>query len=130
MGTRRFNSLKLWMALKFMGREGYAETVDRHIELTNYLANRIDQLKDFQRLGEVETAVCCLRFLPQALQHVDGPAQDRIQQRLQQRIERGGEAWLTTTVLHGRRALRVNINSYLTEQRHVNDLLELLARES
>jgi len=43
-------------------------------------------------------------------------------------IERGGEAWLTTTVLHGRRALRVNINSFLTEQRHVDDLLELLQR--
>ena len=25
MGTRRFNSLKLWMALKFMGRVGYAK---------------------------------------------------------------------------------------------------------
>ena len=24
MGTRRFSSLKLWMALKFMGRTGYA----------------------------------------------------------------------------------------------------------
>jgi len=130
MGTRRFNSLKLWMAIKFMGREGFAETVERHIDLTNYLANRIDQLKDFQRLGEVETAVCCLRFLPQALQQAAGPAQDRVQQGLQQRIERGGEAWLTTTVLHGRRALRVNINSFLTEHRHVDDLVELLRREA
>jgi len=26
MGTRRFSSLKLWMALKFMGREGYARS--------------------------------------------------------------------------------------------------------
>src|SRR6185369_10445806 len=28
LGTRRFNSLKLWMAMKFMGREGYAKTVE------------------------------------------------------------------------------------------------------
>lgn len=130
MGTRRFNSLKLWMALQFMGRRGYAETVDRHIDLTNYLAGRLDQLPDFERLGEVETAVCCLRFLPASLRSVTGIDQDRVQQRLQQRIERGGEAWLTTTVLKGRRALRVNINSYLTEQRHVDDLIELLGRES
>jgi hypothetical protein len=38
--------------------------------------------------------------------------------------------WLPTTVLHGRRALRVNINSFLTERRHIDDLLELLQRES
>src|SRR5919106_260324 len=116
MGTRRFNSLKLWMAIKFMGREGYARTVERQIELTKYLAGRIDALSDFERVGEVETAVCCFR-------HVSNS--DLVQQRLQQIIERSGEAWLTTTVLHGRRALRVNINSFLTEQRHVDLLLSL-----
>jgi glutamate/tyrosine decarboxylase-like PLP-dependent enzyme len=130
MGTRRFNSLKLWMAFKFMGTRGYARTVEQHIDLTNYLASRIDQLKDFQRLGEVETAVCCFRFLPEEMRDVEGGEQDRLQQRLQQRIERGGEAWLTTTVLRGRRALRVNINSFLTERRHIDDLVELLVRES
>jgi aromatic-L-amino-acid decarboxylase len=111
MGTRRFNSLKLWMAIKFMGREGYARTVERHIDLTHYLAARIDALPDFERVGEVETAVCCFRH------------KSKSQQQLQQQIERNGEVWLTTTVLHGKRALRVNINSFLTEQRHVDNLV-------
>jgi glutamate/tyrosine decarboxylase-like PLP-dependent enzyme len=130
MGTRRFNSLKLWMALKFMGVRGYAEIIEQQVELTKYLASRLDELNDFQRLGEVETAVCCFRFLPQTASDLSGSDQDRLQQRLQQQIERGGEAWLTTTVLHGRRALRVNINSFLTERRHIDDLVELLQRES
>ena len=130
MGTRRFNSLKLWMALKFMGTRGYAKTVEQHIELTNYLAGKLDQLSDWQRLGKVETAVCCFRFLPEQVRKLTGLEQDRVQQGLQQRIERGGEAWLTTTVLAGRRALRVNINSFLTERRHIDDLVELLQRES
>jgi glutamate/tyrosine decarboxylase-like PLP-dependent enzyme len=130
MGTRRFNSLKLWMALKFMGRRGYEEVIERQIGLTQYLARRIDELSEFQRLGEVETAVCCFKFLPKAARNVTGEDQDRLQQRLQQQIERSGEAWITTTVLRGRRALRVNISSFLTERRHVDDLLELLKRES
>src|SRR5689334_3262717 len=128
MGTRRFNSLKLWMALKFMGRQGYAQTVERHLDLTHYLTSRLDQLPGFKRVGEVETAVCCFRYLPAAVAELDGAEQDRVQQRLQQTIERGGEAWLTTTILNGRRALRVNINSFLTEQRHVDVLLNLLER--
>ena len=128
MGTRRFNSLKLWMALKFMGRQGYAQTVEHHVDLTNYFASRIDELTDYKRLGDVETAVCCFRFLPESRLNQEGPDLDRLQQRLQQVIERSGEAWLTTTVLHGRRALRVNINSFLTERRHVDDLVELLER--
>lgn len=130
MGTRRFNSLKLWMALKFIGRRGYAEILERQIDLTNYLATRLDQLSDFQRVGQVETAVCCFKFLPESFKEAEGVAQDRLQQRLQQLIERSGEAWITTTVLNGRRVLRVNINSFLTRQRHIDDLLELLQRKS
>src|ERR1044071_886457 len=122
MGTRRFNSLKLWMAIKFMGREGYAKTVEHQIELTKYLARKIDEVENFTRVGEVETAVCCFRL--------KGVEVDRLQQRLQQMIERSGEAWLTTTVLHGHRAMRVNVNSFLTEKHHIDGLVELLMKSA
>ncbi len=129
MGTRRFNSLKLWMALKFLGRQGYAEIIERQIDLTNYLAVKLDTLGDFQRVGQVETAVCCFKFLPAEFVSADVGEQDRLQTRLQQLIERSGDAWITTTVIKGRRVMRVNINSFLTQQRHVDDLVELLERK-
>jgi glutamate/tyrosine decarboxylase-like PLP-dependent enzyme len=129
MGTRRFISLKLWMCLKFMGRRGYAATTDRHIELTEYLAARLDALSDFERTGEVETAVCCFRYLPPPVRDLSPAEQDQVQQALQQRVERSGKAFFPSTVLHGRRVLRVNINSYLTERNHVDDLIELLRSE-
>jgi aromatic-L-amino-acid decarboxylase len=130
MGTRRFNSLKLWMAFKSMGKVGYAETTERHIELTEYFAARLDALSDFARVGEIETAVCCFRYLPESVRALPPEEQDRIQQALQQRVELSGRAFFPSTILHGRRALRVNINSYLTERRHVDDLVELLVHES
>src|ERR1041385_2990732 len=129
MGTRRFNALKLWMCFKFMGQSGYSETVNRHIELTQHLAARIDQLPDFERVGEIETAVCCFRYLPAAVRAMDAVDQDRVQQNLQQQVEWSGRAFFPSTILHGRRALRVNVNSYLTERRHIDDLIELLTAE-
>ncbi|HKR02875.1 MAG TPA: aminotransferase class V-fold PLP-dependent enzyme [Pyrinomonadaceae bacterium] len=130
LGTRRFNALKIWMALKFMGTRGYAAIVERQIELAQYFAARIAELKDFERVGEVETAVCCFRFLPDAVRGQNVEAQDALQQALQQRVERSREAWFSSTILKNRRALRVNVNSFLTERRHVDDLVELLRRES
>lgn len=131
LGTRRFNALKIWMAFKHLGVRGYADIIDRQVELTHYFAARIDALDDFERVGEVETAVCCVRYVPVELrQTTDGAMLDRLQQDLQQRIERSGEAWISSTVLKGRRALRVNVNSFLTERRHIDDLVELLSRES
>jgi glutamate/tyrosine decarboxylase-like PLP-dependent enzyme len=130
MGTRRFNALKLWMAFKFMGKSGYAETVERHLELTRHFAARLDKLPDFVRVGEIETAVCCFRYLPERVRALAPEDQDRVQQALQQRVEKSRKAFFPSTILHGRRALRVNINSYLTERRHVDDLVELLQSET
>ena len=129
LGTRRFNALKIWMALKSLGVSGYAQIIERQIELTKYFAARIDELEGFTRAGEIETAVCCFRFLPEKIRRADGLLQDDWQRALQQRIERSGAAWLSTTVLHGRRALRMNVNSFLTERRHIDDLVELLSGE-
>lgn len=128
LGTKRFNALKLWAALKTLGVEGYAAIIERQIELTQYLAVQLDLLADFERLGSVETAVCCFRFVPAWVKELAGPGQDRVQRDLQQRIEASGEAWFATTVLRGRRVLRVNVNSFLTRRRHIDYLLELLQR--
>lgn len=130
LGTRRFNALKIWMALKSMGTRGYSEIIERQLGLTHYLASLIDGLKDFERVGEVETAVCCFRFLPAGIRSLDDVTQDDFQRKIQQRVERSHEAWISTTVLKGRRALRVNINSFLTERRHIDNLVELLLGES
>lgn len=130
LGTRRFNALKIWMALKHLGTHGYAEIIERQIELACYLAEHIQELKDFKLVGEIETAVCNFRFLPDEIRDLGGAGQDRLQMRLQQRVEESREAWISTTILKGRRALRVNVNSFLTERRHIDDLVELLRRES
>ena len=130
LGTKRFNALKVWMALKTLGTRGYAEIIDRQIELTNHLAARLRDMENFETVGAVETAVCCFRFVPAGARGREARGLDAMQIALQQRVERSGEAWISTTVLKGVRALRANVNSYLTERRHVDDLVELLARES
>ncbi|HEX8719167.1 MAG TPA: pyridoxal-dependent decarboxylase [Pyrinomonadaceae bacterium] len=129
LGTRRAMALKVWAALKTLGVSGYAEVVERQVGLVEYLASRFDESGEFERLGEVETALCCARYLPAAARGRTGAEQDELQRALQQRVERSGGAWLATTVLHGRRALRVNVNSFLTERRHVDYLVELLLTE-
>jgi len=129
LGTRRGMALKVWAALKSLGVRGYAEIVERQIELVEHLAARFDEMEEFERVGEVETALCCVRYLPPQARALTPAEQDELQRALQQRVERSGGAWLATTILHGRRALRINVNSFLTERRHVDDLLELLRRE-
>lgn len=130
LGTRRANALKIWMAMRHLGVAGYAEIIERHIELTHRLARLLSERDDFEIVGEVETAVCCFRFLPLAARAWDGERQDRLQRNVQARIEASGKAWFATTVLKGRRVLRVNVNSFLTEERHIDELFALVVAES
>lgn len=130
LGTRRANALKIWMAIKTLGREGYRRIVDRHIELTQRFARAIKAREGFELVGEVETAVCCFRYVPEAARAWTNEKLDRLQRAIQARIERGGAAWFATTVLGGRRVLRINVNSLLTEENHIDDLVELISAES
>jgi aromatic-L-amino-acid decarboxylase len=129
LGTRRAMALKVWMALKTVGVRGYGRAVERQIDLVEHLAARFDESEEFERVGEVETALCCVRFMPKEVRERSGEEQDDLQRALQRRVELSGGAWLATTVLDGRRALRINVNSFLTERRHVDYLVELLRRE-
>jgi aromatic-L-amino-acid decarboxylase len=129
LGTRRANALKLWAALRHLGSRGYRHIIERQLALTRRLASALDALHDFEVVGAVQTAVCCTRFLPATVRSAPAQLQDEAQGALQRRIEAGGRAWLATTVLHGRRALRVNVNGLLTRPEHVDELVALLARE-
>jgi len=125
LGTRRANALKLWAALRRLGRNGYRTIIERQVSLTRYLASELAGLDDFDVVSDVQTAVCCVRFTPGSMTGT----QDDLQDALQRRIERGGHAWLSTTILHGRRALRINVNSVLTQREHIDELIALLRRE-
>ena len=101
MGTRRFSSLKLWMALKFMGRAGYAAVIERQIELTEYLATRIGELADFKQVSPVETAVCCFKFLPANAANANGVERDRLQQRINKQSSEAARRGLRPLCLTG-----------------------------
>jgi aromatic-L-amino-acid decarboxylase len=130
LGTRRANALKLWAALRYLGRRGYRTIIERQLSLTRYLATELDKLDDFELVGDVQTAVCCVRFLPAAARGATAQIQDDLQCAVQQRIERSGRAWLATTVLHGRRTLRINVDSVLTQREHIDELVALLRDEA
>lgn len=129
LGTRRANALKLWAALRYLGRRGYQQIIERQLSLTRYLASELDKLDDFELVGDVQTAVCCVRFVPDAVRSAATQIQDDLQCALQQRIERSGRAWLATTVLDGRRVLRINVNGILTRPEHIDELVAVLGHE-
>lgn len=54
LGSRPWDSLKLWFVMKNLGKKGLSEIIEKRHELAKYLADRLRKDSDFILLNEVE----------------------------------------------------------------------------
>lgn len=130
-GSRRMEALKLWLALRMVGRRQYADWVEKDIELARMLAARINRRPDFRLLGPNTLGVCNFRWEPRARgggMLFGDEENDQLNRDLQERIEHDGDAWFSYTILDGRTALRVNVENRCMEQEDIERLLQVITR--
>jgi aromatic-L-amino-acid decarboxylase len=122
---RRFRALKLWMVLRHFGAEGLRARLAEHMRLARLFAGWVDESPSFERLAPVPFSVVCFRAKPRALDDAD---LDAFNERLLDRLNGGGEVFLSHTRLNGRFALRLAIGHLKTAELHVRRAWELLGR--
>jgi glutamate/tyrosine decarboxylase-like PLP-dependent enzyme len=123
--TRGFRALKLWAVLRHAGRSGLAALVSRHVALARRLAALVDAAPDLQRLAPVELSVVCFRYAPNDLRG-DEERLNAVNKAVMERIQAGGEAFLSGTVLRGQFALRACVLHYGTTEADVAALLDVV----
>lgn len=120
---RRFRALKLWMTLRYFGREGMAERVREHVRLARGFADRVDREPGWERLAPVPFSTVVFRCRPDGASDAEA---DALNERVLARVNASGEAFLSHTRLGGRYALRLAVGNLRTEPRHVQRAWELL----
>jgi glutamate/tyrosine decarboxylase-like PLP-dependent enzyme len=124
-GSRRARAFKLWATLKVLGSAALATAIERHVELAQRLLARVRALPDFEVLNEPDFALFCFRHAPRG---VSDEQLDENNRAIQRHVEASGEAWFATTVLRGRKVLRVNVESFRTTEDDVDRLLAAIVR--
>jgi glutamate/tyrosine decarboxylase-like PLP-dependent enzyme len=124
-GTRPFRALKLWLSWKHLGSDGFAQLIERNVDLAQHLAGRAREL-GFEVI-EPELAVVCLRLAPPDM---DDAETDELQKRLQRGLEVSGVGWLSTTTLRGRTWLRAGVINYLSTEKDADQVLGTLIETS
>jgi glutamate/tyrosine decarboxylase-like PLP-dependent enzyme len=124
-GTRRFRALKLWLSWKHLGSDGFAQLIERNVDLAQHLADRAKEL-GFEVI-DPELAVVCLRL---ASPDLDDAASDELQRRLQRELEVSGVGWLSTTTLRDRTWLRAGVINYLSTEADADRILDTLVESS
>ncbi|WP_243320294.1 pyridoxal-dependent decarboxylase [Geothrix sp. SG200] len=120
---RRFRALKLWFYLMDVGVEGLQARIRRDLANAQWLKDQVDAAPDWERLAPVPLQTLCLRHLKPGL---DEGALAQHNLDLAHRINEGGAAYLTPSMLKGRQILRVSIGAEPTERRHVEALWQAL----
>jgi aromatic-L-amino-acid decarboxylase len=122
---RRFRSLKLWFHLLDLGVDGLQALIRRDLASAAWLKEQVDAAPGWERLAPVPLQTVCLRHVPAALAGNE-PELARHNLEIARRINQGGTAYLTPSILKGRQMLRVSIGAEATELRHVQALWDRL----
>jgi glutamate/tyrosine decarboxylase-like PLP-dependent enzyme len=124
--SRGFRALKAWMSLKEYGSDRIGRLIQQNLEQAAHLAAMVDAHPDLERLAPVELNIVCFRFAPAGTE----PAQlDNLNEEILFRVQEGGHAVPSHTILGGRFALRVCITNHRTTRldldRLVSDVVAL-----
>ena len=119
----RFRALKLWMVMRAFGAEGLATRLRAHCALARELAGWVRETKDWEVVAPVHFSLVCFRYAPAGL---DEAALAALNQRILERVNASGEAYLSHTKLGDRYVLRLAIGNIRTERKHVARAWQLL----
>ncbi|HEV2149077.1 MAG TPA: pyridoxal-dependent decarboxylase [Longimicrobiaceae bacterium] len=124
---RRFRALKLWMTLRYFGREGIAARIREHCRLAREFAARVDESPEWERLAPVPFSTVVFRFRPPGAAEAEV---DQYNERILERVNATGEAFLSHTRVRGRYALRLAVGNLRTTGEHVARAWRLLREAS
>lgn len=125
MCSRRADVLKVWIALQRYGRMGLASIHDHLCATAHALWSALRARPDFEVPHEPDSNILCFRYVGD--RRLDEPGLDALNADIRERYNRSGHGWITTTVLGGRRVLRVTVMNPRTEAAHVLAMLERVA---
>jgi len=124
--TRGFRALKVWMTMQQFGLSGLQAAIEENLALARYLADRLRSAPDFGVMAPPDLSVVCFRFLDPS--SPDEEAQASLNRQLLERLQLGGEAFLTSTELGGRFVLRACIVNHRSTRDDIDRMLEAVRR--
>ena len=122
--SRGFRALKVWLAIKQIGVEGYRYLISRDIRLTAYLRERIRACADLELLSDGPLSVTCFRYHPSGANGADPAALDALNRAVMAIVQRNGVVYMTSTALNGQFVLRANIINFRTAESDLDALID------
>ena len=120
---RRFRALKLWMVIRAYGVNRIVDILRSHIAMAGEFAMWVEADTDWVLAAPQMFSLVCFRYAPAGIPPAEA---DAMNQRILDRVNASGRAYMSHTRLNGRIVLRLAIGNLRTERRHVLEAWNLL----
>ncbi len=128
--SRGFRALKVWLALRQAGAGGYRRMISDDIRLSRVMADAVRAHPELELFTQ-ELSITTFRYVPEPLRppHSDAANRylDELNEALLDALQRGGEAFVSNAIVHGRYALRACIVNFHTQREDAEALPAIVA---
>jgi glutamate/tyrosine decarboxylase-like PLP-dependent enzyme len=129
--SRGFRALKVWLALRQVGAAGYRQMIGEDIRLSRALAQAVSLHPELELVTQ-ELSITTFRYVPIDLRDRQKDLVehylDTLNREILDRLQRGGEVFVSNAVVGGRHVLRACIVNFHTTQADVEALPAIVAR--
>jgi aromatic-L-amino-acid/L-tryptophan decarboxylase len=130
--SRGFRALKVWLALRQVGRNGYVRMIADDIHLSRELHSAVSRHPELEPFTN-DLSISTFRYVPPELRaEVGGERTERylnaLNQEVLERLQIAGEAFVSNAVIRGRYVLRACIVNFNTTTADVEALPEIVVR--
>lgn len=123
--SRSFRALKIWFAFKEHGARKLGQLIERNCEQARYLAERVATKPELELLSPAYLNIVCFRVRAAGL---DEKSLDQMNAEIVTDIQESGVAAPSTTRVHGRLAIRINITNHRTQFRDLDVLVNAVLK--
>jgi aromatic-L-amino-acid decarboxylase len=126
---RRFRALKLWMIIRYFGREGLADRIREHCRLAQLFASWVADTPEWELMAPTPFALVCFRACPAIRNepaNARGKRLDELNEAIMHAVNSTGKAFLSHTKLNDQLTLRLSIGNIRTTEKHVRQVWDLL----
>jgi glutamate/tyrosine decarboxylase-like PLP-dependent enzyme len=128
--SRGFRALKVWLGLRQAGRVGYERMIADDVELARELFRAADADPELEA-WTTNLSITTFRYVPAGIEAgtPDGEeALDRLNEALRDRLESGGELFLSNAVVRGTYLLRACVVNFRTSLADIRAVPEIVKR--
>ena len=124
--SRGFRALKVWLALKQIGKKGYIQMINEDIDLAKVL---FDAAKNHPEMEAVthSLSIATFRYVPKGNQ--TEAYLNTLNEELVNTLQAGGELFVSNAIIKGNYCLRACIVNFRTSEKDINEMIEIIVRE-